>query len=873
MTATMIAETDHTLIFPEGFVWGAATGAYQVEGATTQDGRGRSIWDTFCRLPGKVNGGQTGDVACDHYNRYADDVKLMREIGLRAYRFSVSWPRIVPDGTGPVNPKGLDFYDRLVDALLAAGIAPYVTLYHWDLPQSLEDVGGWTTRDTAHRFADYASVVYERLGDRVDTWITVNEPWVAAFLGYGIGVHAPGRTSPAEAFRAAHHLMLAHGLGVRVLREAGARQIALTLNLVPVMTPAQVDDPGQVPSERDAEAVNRIDCLLNRQFLDPALRGSYPAEVLAIVERIAGLDHIRDGDLRIINQPIDLLGINYYSPCVVSARPGEPANDAYPGSEGIVFSGAQAPTTAMGWPIVPTALTGLLLRLARDYPQVGLLVTENGAAFEDVVTGDRVADPDRTAFIEGHLRAAHAAIEAGADLRGYLVWSFMDNFEWAEGYGKRFGIVHVDFTTQRRLLKDSALWYRKVIDRNGLRRERARRPTLEQVARRAGVSRSTVSRVINGEGMVSREFREIVMNVVNELGYVPNSVARSLVTRRTDTIALVVSDPPDSLHADDPWFSIVVRSVGRELEEVGKQVALMPAGSAASRRRAEQLVAAGQVEGVVLVSMRDSDPLPRALARTGVPVVLLGRPVSPSAMPYVEIDHRGGAMAAVRHLLERGRRHIVALCGPQDMIASRERLAGYLAALHEAGFPVPPTASTTSPIIGAATDPAGLTSDLVAGAADPATSAAGAAECLFRLLGKSTEAFTGAGEGAGEPLIGATGWAVAIGDLTRASGAELMRRLLVERPELDAVFAASDLMAIGALYALHEAGRRVPGDVAVVGFDDIDAAAYTIPPLTTVRGLMAEQAAAAVRLLLAHLTGSPVSSRVLPTELVIRAST
>ncbi|MFF3444039.1 GH1 family beta-glucosidase [Streptosporangium sp. NPDC002721] len=438
------------LAFPPGFVWGAASAAYQIEGAAREDGRGPSIWDTFSRTPGRVVSGHTGDVACDHYHRYSDDVELMRSLGLAAYRFSVAWPRIQPDGSGPVNPHGLDFYDRLVDSLLAAGIDPYVTLYHWDLPQALEDRGGWTARDTAYRFADYASAVHARLGDRVRTWTTLNEPWVAAFLGYGSGVHAPGRTDAGDAFRAAHHLLLAHGLGTRALREAGARELALTLNLSPA-----VGDPA---------AAERVDLLLNRQFLDPALCGEMPEDLLKIIDRHAGLDHLRDGDLTLIHQPIDLLGINYYCPQYVADAPGTPADPAWPGSEDISFVHPGGPSTAMGWPIDPAGLTTLLTRLSRDYPSVGLLITENGAAFDDATPSDgRVADPDRVAYLDSHLRAAHAALAEGADLRGYLVWSILDNFEWAEGYHKRFGIVHVDFTTQRRVPKDSALWYRDLV--------------------------------------------------------------------------------------------------------------------------------------------------------------------------------------------------------------------------------------------------------------------------------------------------------------------------------------------------------------------------------------------------------------------------
>ncbi|MBA9001600.1 GH1 family beta-glucosidase [Thermomonospora cellulosilytica] len=446
--------------FPAGFVWGAATAAYQIEGAAHEDGRGPSIWDTFARRPGAVAGGDTGDVACDHYHRWREDIALMASLGLGAYRFSVSWPRVQPDGSGPVNPRGLDFYDRLVDGLLEAGITPYVTLYHWDLPQALEDAGGWTVRDTAYRFAEYAGVVHDRLADRADTWTTINEPWVASFLGYGAGVHAPGRTSADDAFRAAHHLMLAHGLAARRLREAGAERISLTLNLAPVLCPADA------PGEADLAAVELVDSLLNRQFLDAALRGSYPD---AVLERARRLGHVRDGDLAVIAQPIDSLGINYYNPTYVRAAPGAPENPAFPGSAGVAFPSVDLPTTAMGWPIAPDGLTELLLRLHRDHPGVPLVVTENGAAFDDVPGPDgRVADPARIGYLEGHLRAAHAALAAGVDLRGYLVWSLLDNFEWAEGYGKRFGIVYVDYADQRRLPKDSARWYAGVIARNGL---------------------------------------------------------------------------------------------------------------------------------------------------------------------------------------------------------------------------------------------------------------------------------------------------------------------------------------------------------------------------------------------------------------------
>ncbi|TDD61422.1 glycosyl hydrolase family protein, partial [Actinomadura darangshiensis] len=314
MTATTLQTDDRPLTFPPGFVWGAATAAYQIEGAARDDGRGPSIWDTFCRVPGKVAGGHSGDVACDHYHRFRDDIRLMAGLGLGVYRFSVAWPRVQPDGSGPVNPRGIGFYDRLVDELLQAGITPYATLYHWDLPQTLEDLGGWTSRDTALRFADYAGLVHARLADRVDTWTTINEPWVAAYLGYAAGVHAPGRTSAADAFRAAHHLLLAHGLSARRLRDGGAGRISLTLNLAPIVAGGT--------SEPDAAAAGLVDAMLNRQFLDPVLRGEYAEPVLAVAARNGGLDHIRGADLAAIAEPIDSLGINYYNPTYVAAVPG-----------------------------------------------------------------------------------------------------------------------------------------------------------------------------------------------------------------------------------------------------------------------------------------------------------------------------------------------------------------------------------------------------------------------------------------------------------------------------------------------------------------------------------------------------------------------
>jgi beta-glucosidase len=449
------------LRFPEGFVWGAATAAYQIEGAAAEDGRAPSIWDTFSHTPGAVHDGDTGDVACDHYHRYQADVALMAELGLAAYRFSVAWPRVQPDGTGPANPAGLDFYDRLVDTLVGHGIDPIVTLYHWDLPQALEDRGGWPARETAYRFAEYAALVQARLGDRVRTWITLNEPWCVAFLGYGAGTHAPGRTDPAAAFAAAHHLLLGHGLAVQALRAAGAAQLGITLN------PAAVR-PADPTSAEDVAAAQLVDALHGRLFMDPVAGRGYPEDALAVARRFGGSAWLHDGDEATIGAPIDLLGVNYYTPSVVAAQPGHPGRPALPGTEGIAFPQLAGPVTAMGWRIEPASLTALLERLGRDYPGIGIWITENGAAFDDRRDGDRVADPDRIGYLDGHLRAVHEAIARGVDVRGYLVWSLLDNFEWAEGYRKRFGVVYVDYPTQARVLKDSARWYRDVIARGGL---------------------------------------------------------------------------------------------------------------------------------------------------------------------------------------------------------------------------------------------------------------------------------------------------------------------------------------------------------------------------------------------------------------------
>jgi beta-glucosidase len=459
--------------FPEDFLFGAATAAYQIEGAATRDGRGPSIWDTFCRVPGAVLGGDTGDVACEHYDRYRDDVRLMRELGLQTYRFSVSWARVAPDGVTP-NPAGLDFYRRLVDELTEAGIRPWLTLYHWDLPQALEDRGGWVARDTASRFADYAMQVHDALGDRVPVWTTLNEPWCSAFLGYLSGAHAPGRQDAADAVVASHHLLLAHGWATQRLRAADASaDLGITLNQT-------VADPRDPADPADLDAARRIDGQFNRWFLDPLFRGEYPADIR---ETIGGarLDAaIRDGDLAAIATPFDTLGVNYYHGDLVSAQPPDvappdggapterPTGSPYPDDRGIHVHDRGLPRTGMGWEVQPEALTRTLRRLYDEYTAaagVRLVVTENGSAYPDVVdpVSGTIDDVGRASFLLDHLAAVLDAIDAGVPVGGYFAWSLLDNFEWAWGHDQRFGIVHVDYATQRRTVKRSGREYARVV--------------------------------------------------------------------------------------------------------------------------------------------------------------------------------------------------------------------------------------------------------------------------------------------------------------------------------------------------------------------------------------------------------------------------
>ncbi|MBX3091682.1 MAG: beta-glucosidase [Cryobacterium sp.] len=457
--------------FPADFLFGVATAAYQIEGAAHEDGRTDSIWDVFCREPGAVVGGDNGDVACDHYHRYPADVELMSELGLQTYRFSTSWSRVCPDGGAP-NAKGLDFYSRLVDELLAKGIKPWLTLYHWDLPQALEDRGGWADRDTAYRFAEYAGVVHDSLGDRVTAWTSLNEPWCASFLSYIGGEHAPGRQDVAAGLAAGHHLLLAHGLATRELRARDeSLQLGITLNLT-------VADPVDPADAADRDAARRIDGQFNRFFLDPVFRGSYPDDVLRDLEGLGLEAAIQPGDLDIISTPIDALGINYYHGELVGAQPtGAPMSTAapserpkrspFPAADGVYWHPRGLPETAMGWEVQPEGLTRLLKRIHDEYARlagVSISVTENGAAYNDTVEPDgSVNDADRTEFLRLHLNAILDAIDAGVPVDGYFYWSLLDNFEWAWGYDKRFGLVRVDYDTQLRTPKASALEYRNII--------------------------------------------------------------------------------------------------------------------------------------------------------------------------------------------------------------------------------------------------------------------------------------------------------------------------------------------------------------------------------------------------------------------------
>jgi len=448
------------LSFPEGFLWGTATSAYQIEGAVHEDGRGESIWDRFAHTPGNIHNDDNGDTACDHYHRFLDDVRLMKELGCTAYRFSIAWPRIFPEGRGAVNEKGLDFYSRLVDALLENHITPNATLYHWDLPAAL---GGWEFRPTLQAFADYADVVTRRLGDRVKIWSTLNEPWCSSLLGYQIGRHAPGLKNPPLALKAAHHLLLAHGLALPIIRaNCPDGEAGIVLN--PSFTRPLTNSPA------DYEVYRHHDGYFNRWFLDPLFGRRYPADMVADYVKMGWLpspepDYIQPGDMEIIAAPLDFLGINYYSRTLVSAVPGK---EMQPGA--IDFWKAPKETlTDMDWEVYPDGLFQMLTQIYYHYLPKKIYIAENGASYTDIPDASgQIHDQRRIDFLDGHIRAAHRAIQAGVPLGGYFVWSLMDNFEWGHGYSQHFGLAHTDYATQKRLPRDSAWWYKEVARRNGI---------------------------------------------------------------------------------------------------------------------------------------------------------------------------------------------------------------------------------------------------------------------------------------------------------------------------------------------------------------------------------------------------------------------
>lgn len=440
--------------FPQDFVWGAATASYQIEGAWNEDGKGESIWDRFSHTPGKVQDGDTGDIACDHYHHWEEDLDAIKKLGLKAYRFSVAWPRILPNGRGIINEAGLDFYSKMVDRLLKLDIEPYITLYHWDLPQKLQDEGGWVSRSVVDVFVEYADVVSRALGDRVKNWITLNEPWVSAFVGYRDGRHAPGHTDLHEALAASHHLLLAHGQAVPVIRRnCPDANVGITLNLTP-QVPAS-------PSVADRVAATWVDGYINRFFLDPLVGRGYPQDM---VNGFGDeMSFVQAGDLNVISTPLDFIGVNYYTRSIARSEKISEAENA----PRTVIRGDEI--TEMDWEVYPEGLYKILGRLYFDYDFPVIHITENGAAFNDKVDADgEVDDPARLSYIKRHLQQVHRAIEAGVPVKGYFAWSLMDNFEWGFGYSKRFGLIHVDYETQKRTFKSSAKWYRQVINQNGV---------------------------------------------------------------------------------------------------------------------------------------------------------------------------------------------------------------------------------------------------------------------------------------------------------------------------------------------------------------------------------------------------------------------
>ncbi len=440
--------------FPDNFIWGAATAAYQIEGAFNEDGKGKSIWDVFSHIPGKVLNNNNGDVACDHYHRYKEDVKIMKELGLQFYRYSISWSRIFPEGKGKPNPKGIDFYKRLTNELLENGIKPAVTLYHWDLPQELQYQGGWANRDITDYFQQYSEYVFKELGDVVPMWITHNEPYCIAFVGNNDGFHAPGIQDFPLALRVSHNLLLSHGKVVKLYRSMGYKgDIGITINLNPIYPLTQTPE--------DMAAAKRADGFLNRWFLDPVLKGKYPEDMLEWYSSKTDLPQIMDGDMEIIGQPVDFLGVNHYTPDFVKNDPQD-----WPIERTRVKTIDAC--TNIDWEVYPKGFYDLLTRLDKEYSKVKIFVTENGASFNDIVNRHGEIDDDlRLDYLYNYLAQAHKAIEDGVNLAGYFVWSLLDNFEWAAGYSQRFGIVHVDFNTQKRTVKKSGKWYSNVIKNKG----------------------------------------------------------------------------------------------------------------------------------------------------------------------------------------------------------------------------------------------------------------------------------------------------------------------------------------------------------------------------------------------------------------------
>ncbi|GBF50485.1 beta-galactosidase [Leptospira ryugenii] len=443
------------LTFPKGFVWGTATSSYQIEGAFNEDGKGLSNWDVFTKKKGKIKNGEHGDIACDHYHKYKEDITLMRRLNIASYRFSISWPRVMPSGVGYVNEKGLDFYERLVDELLKQNIQPFVTLYHWDLPQSLEEKGGWLNRETAYHFADYTEVIVKRLGDRVKHWITLNEPWIVMFAGYIYGAHAPGKRKPFSAFKVAHNLLLAHGLSLSRIRNLSPKsKVGLTNALSPVYS---------YRLDKETKAVKRANALMNQLWLDPIYKGVYP-EILRSEVESHNKGNLKDGDMELISKPSDFLGVNHYSRMIVKPFP-IPLFRFLP----ILPKSPKAEFTTMGWEIYPEGFYDLLAWIQKEYKNPNVYITENGISLDDQLANGKVMDPTRIRYMKDYLLSVLRAIEGGANVKGYFVWSFLDNFEWQEGYAKKFGIVYVDRKDPnlQRTPKESARWYAKVCKDNG----------------------------------------------------------------------------------------------------------------------------------------------------------------------------------------------------------------------------------------------------------------------------------------------------------------------------------------------------------------------------------------------------------------------